>query len=135
MRRGRKKTRLRLTAGELELLEVLWKHAGVTISEAQTALGREIGYTTVQTRLNRLVDKNVAAKSDERPTRYSAAVSSDEVSRDDLDSLLDRVTSGRVLPLIAHLVRDRDLSAAELEEIRQLIDEAEHRAQEGGAGA
>ena len=75
MRRGRKKTRLRLTAGELELLEVLWTHAGVTISEAQTALGREIGYTTVQTRLNRLVDKNVAAKSDERPTRYSAAVS------------------------------------------------------------
>ena len=135
MRRRRKKTRLRLTAGELELLEVLWKHTGVTISEAQTALGREIGYTTVQTRLNRLVDKNVAAKSDERPTRYSAAVSSDEVSRDDLDSLLDRVTSGRVAPLIAHLVRDRDLSAAELEEIRQLIDEAEHRAQQGGTGA
>ena len=132
MRRGRKKSRLRLTAGELELLEVLWAHEGVTISEAQAALGREIGYTTVQTRLNRLVEKRVASKSDERPTRYSAAVSSDEVSRDDLDSLLDRVTSGRVVPLIAHLVRDRNLSAAELEEIRQLIDDAERRAEQGG---
>ena len=118
MRRGRRKSRLRLTAGELELLDVLWTHAGVTISEAQSALKRTIGYTTVQTRLNRLVEKGVAAKSDERPTRYSAAVSSDDVSRDDLDSLLDRVTSGRVVPLIAHLVRDRNLSAAELEEIR-----------------
>ncbi len=135
MGRKRRKTRLRLTAGELELLEVLWTHKGVTISEAQTALGREIGYTTVQTRLNRLVEKRVAAKSDERPTRYSAAVSSDEVSRDDLDSLLDRVTSGRVVPLIAHLVRDRDLSPAELDEIRQLIDQAEHRAQQGGPDA
>ena len=133
--RRKRKIRLRLTAGELELLEVLWAHAGVTISEAQTALGREIGYTTVQTRLNRLVEKRVAAKSDERPTRYSAAVSSDEVSRDDLDSLLDRVTSGRVVPLIAHLVRDRDLSPDELDEIRQLIDQAEDRAQQGGPDA
>jgi BlaI family transcriptional regulator, penicillinase repressor len=130
----KRKTRLRLTAGELELLEVLWAHAGVTISQAQAALGREIGYTTVQTRLNRLVEKGVAARSEERPARYSAAVSSDEVSRDDLDSLLDRVTSGRVVPLIAHLVRDRNLSAAELEEIRRLINEAEERNQ-GGTGA
>lgn len=130
----KRKTRLRLTAGELELLEVLWTHAGVTISQAQAALGREIGYTTVQTRLNRLVEKGVAARSEERPSQYSAAVSSDDVSRDDLDSLLDRVTSGRVVPLIAHLVRDRNLSAAELEEIRRLIDEAEERNQ-GGTGA
>ena len=79
------------------------------------------------------MEKGVAARSEERPAQYSAAVSSDEVSRDDLDSLLDRVTSGRVVPLIAHLVRDRNLSAAELEEIRRLIDEAEERNQ-GGTG-
>jgi predicted transcriptional regulator len=118
----------RLTAGELELLDVLWRRGGSTISGVQAALARSIGYTTVQTRLNRLVAKGVARKSDARPALYSAAVPPESVARDDLDSLLDRVTCGRVVPLIAHLVRERTLSPQELEEIRGLIEEAEARA-------
>jgi predicted transcriptional regulator len=124
----------RLTAGELELLDVLWRRGGSTISGVQAALARPIGYTTVQTRLNRLVAKGVARKSDERPAHYSAAVPPESVTRDDLDSLLDRVTRGRVVPLIAHLVRERTLSPQELEEIRGLIEEAEARAQEDKEG-
>lgn len=124
----------RLTAGELELLDVLWRRGGSTISGVQAALARSIGYTTVQTRLNRLVAKGVARKSDERPARYSAAVPPESVTRDDLDSLLDRVTRGRVVPLIAHLVRERTLSPQELEEIRALIAEAEARGRKDKEG-
>ena len=124
----------RLTAGELELLDVLWRRGGSTISKVQAALARTIGYTTVQTRLNRLVGKGVAQKSDARPALYSAAVPPESVTRDDLDSLLDRVTRGRVVPLIAHLVRERTLSPQELDEIRGLIDEAEARARENKEG-
>jgi predicted transcriptional regulator len=57
----------RLGAGELELLEVLWRLGAVTIAEAQAGLDREQGYTTIQTRLERLVAKGVAAKS-KKPT-------------------------------------------------------------------
>jgi hypothetical protein len=35
------------------------------------------------------------------------------------------VNAGRVVPLVAHLVRDRELSAAEITELKQLIEEAE----------
>lgn len=122
---------IRLGAGELELLEVLWRVGPATISEALEGLDREQGYTTVQTRLERLVAKKVAKKSRTRPARYSAAVSQDDVSRDDLNVLVRRVTSGRVVPLIAHLVNDRPLSPDEIQEIRQLIEDAEHR-NEGG---
>ncbi|MBM4004098.1 MAG: hypothetical protein FJ295_12560 [Planctomycetes bacterium] len=45
------------TAGELELLNLLWEHGGLSLSEVHDCLGRDVGYTTVQTRLNRLVDK------------------------------------------------------------------------------
>lgn len=115
----------RLSAGELEILQMLWRQGPVTLSEAHAALAREIGYTTVQTRLNRLVEKRVVARSDDRPARYEAAVAPDEVSRRHLDLLLERVSEGSVVPLVAHLVRDRRLSPAEIRELKALIAQAE----------
>jgi BlaI family penicillinase repressor len=114
----------RLTSGELEILAALWRAGPGTISEVHAALGQPIGYTTVQTRLNRLVAKEVVTKSDERPAHYRAAFGPEEVSRRDLD-VLRRVNSGQVVPLVAYLVRDRMLSRDEISELRQLIDEAE----------
>ncbi|MCA9065764.1 MAG: BlaI/MecI/CopY family transcriptional regulator [Planctomycetaceae bacterium] len=118
---------IRLGAGELELLEVLWNQGPCTINEAQSGLGRELGYTTVQTRLERLVAKGVAAKSTTRPARYSAAISEEEVTRQDLTTLVRRVTRGDVVPLIAHLVNDRPLTKDEVRQIRQLLSDAEAR--------
>ena len=115
----------RLSAGEIEILEMLWRRQPVSIAEAHQALGRKIGYTTMQTRLNRLAVKGLVRRSDERPARYSAVVGPEDVSRNDLDVLVDRVNAGRVVPLVAHLVRDRKLSAAEIAELKQLIQEAE----------
>lgn len=127
MARKKQKDEIRLGAGELELLDVLWREGPVSISEALNGLEREQGYTTVQTRLERLVAKKVAKKSKARPAKYSAAISEEDVSRDDLNVLVRRVTRGRVVPLIAHLVNDRALSSDEIQEIRQLIADAEQR--------
>lgn len=117
----------RLSAGEMEILQMLWKHGEVTLSVAHQALGLPIGYTTVQTRLNRLVRKGLVRRSEERPARYSAAVGQEAVSADDLKLLVERVSGGSVVPLVAHLVRDRSVTAAEIAELKQLLDEAEQR--------
>ena len=130
MGRKKRKPEVRLGAGELELLEVLWRDGAVTIAEAQAGLGREQGYTTIQTRLERLVTKGVARKSTTRPAKYSASISEEDVSRDDLNVLVQRVTRGRVVPLIAHLVNDRPLTAEEIAQIRDLITDAEKRTEE-----
>jgi predicted transcriptional regulator len=118
----------RLAAGELEMLQMLWRAPGVTILEAQQALGLPIGYTTVQTRLNRLVKKGVTARTADRPARYSAAISPADVRQGDLDLLVERVSEGRVAPLVAHLLERQKLSAAELAELKRLVAEAEKRA-------
>ena len=124
----------RLAAGELEMLEMLWREGSVTIREAQEALDLGIGYTTVQTRLERLVKKRVAKKSRTRPARYSAAVTQDEVRGSDLDLLVERVSEGRVVPLVAHLVGRESVSAEELAELKALVADAERKAkQRGGA--
>ncbi len=118
---------LRLAAGEIEMLQMLWCKGSVTILEAQQALGLPIGYTTVQTRLNRLVKKQVAKKSKERPAKYSAVVSQDQVRRNDLDLLVDRVSEGKVVPLVAHLVNRPSISPEEFDELKQLVADAEKR--------
>jgi predicted transcriptional regulator len=118
----------RLTSGELEILAALWRTGPGTISEVHAALGQPIGYTTVQTRLNRLVSKGVITKSDERPAHYQAAFGPEEVSRRDLEVLVRRVNRGQVVPLVAYLVRDRTLSRDEIDDLRRLIDEAEQKA-------
>jgi BlaI family penicillinase repressor len=123
MGKGRKLSRL--SAGEMEILQVLWRHGAVTLSEAQAGFSRPIGYTTVQTRLNRLVEKGVVARTADRPARYAAAVAPADVSAGHLDLLLERVSGGSVVPLVAHLVRDRRLSAAEIAELKELISQAE----------
>ena len=117
----------KLSNGEMELMSMLWEHGSLVLSEAHEKLGRPIGYTTMQTRLNRLVDKGLAKRSKDRPARYEAVMSPDDVSANHLDDLLHRVTRGNVVPLVAHLVDDRSISRDELKELKKIIRDAERR--------
>jgi predicted transcriptional regulator len=106
-------------------MEMLWRRGPLTLSEAQAGLGRAIGYTTIQTRLNRLVEKNVVARNSERPASYSAAVNQADISARHLDMLVERTSGGSVVPLVAHLVRDWELSDNDIAELKKLIADAE----------
>lgn len=83
----------RLASGELELLEMLWRIRHATLAEAHAALVRKVGYTTVQTRLNRLVAKGLAKKAGSHPAKYEAVIQPDQVCRRDLDVPVTRVTA------------------------------------------
>ena len=117
----------RLSAGELEMLQMLWRDGPVTLSEAQRGLRRAIGYTTVQTRLNRLVEKGVVTRTAERPATYRAAVAAEDVSAGHLDLLLERVSGGSIVPLVAHLMKGRRLSREETLALRKLISASERQ--------
>ena len=122
-----KRTKQKLSAGEMEIMSLLWEYGEVSLSEAQKHFGRKIGYTTMQTRLNRLVEKGLARKSTERPAKYQPTVSKEDVSANHLDTLLERVTGGQVVPLVAQLVNDRSLTRTEVSELKKLIRDAEKR--------
>ena len=126
----KKRKTKKASSGELELLSLLWRLGPLTIAEVHEAMERPIGYTTVQTRLNRLVENGLAAKSKQRPAKYSASVSADDVSANQLELLLDRVTEGNVVPLVAHLVDDRNLTRDEIGKLKKIIDDAERRLEE-----
>lgn len=117
----------RLAAGDAQLLELLWQRGPLTLQQVHQSLSH-LGYTTVQTRLNRLAAKGLARRGDERPARYEAAIPREDVQARELTWLVERFTQGQVIPLVAELVRDRRLSPAEIDELRRLIDEAEKNA-------
>ncbi|MEM9366955.1 MAG: BlaI/MecI/CopY family transcriptional regulator [Planctomycetota bacterium] len=127
----------RPTQGELELLHVLWEHGDSTLADAHKQFPRAVGYTTVQTRLNRLVRKGLATrqKIGRHPSTYSAAIRRDQVIATMLNSLLRQVTGGRIVPLVAVLVENRDLSIDEIRDLKRLIHAAEVRLRQHGRDA
>ena len=60
----KKKKSVKLAPGEFELLELFWERGEMTIAQTHQELlakGRK-AYPTVQTQLNRLVDKNSSSE-------------------------------------------------------------------------
>jgi predicted transcriptional regulator len=123
----KRRSGVRPSAGEMELLGVLWTRGPATIAEVHEAFGKA-AYTTVQTRLNRLVDKKLAERSTDRPAKYSAAVAREQVSAGHLGLLVERLCGGRIVPLVAQLVAERSLTHEEIVELKQLIAAAEKTA-------
>src|SRR5690349_13241896 len=88
------KTNRRLTRGDLQILQMLWREQRVTIAGAHQALAEPISYSTVQTRLNRLVMKGLVRKTEETPTRYEAAIQPQDVVESELRTLVQDVSGG-----------------------------------------
>ena len=123
----------RPSRGDMELLSLLWEHGPVSLSEAHAQLPEGVAYTTVQTRLNRMVDKGLASreKVGRQPLKYRAAIQPEEISASQLDTLVERVAGGSVLPLVAQLVQKKAFTSSELATLRKLVREAERRSLEG----
>jgi BlaI family transcriptional regulator, penicillinase repressor len=117
---------VRLSAGELQLMALLWDRGPLTLAEAHAAFGEygaEVSYPTMQTRLNRLVEKQVARRSDERPATYEAGITRNQVAAGHLDQLLDAVGRANVIPLVAHLLSERPLTDDERAQLERLLKE------------
>lgn len=122
---------IRVSSGEMEILSMFWRTGEMTLRRAHecfTEMGNSIAYPTMQTRLNRMVDKGLLRRSDEYPAAYAAAVSRDQVSRGHLRQILDKVSQGDVVPLVAGLLNERTLSADQLAELKNLLAEAQQKA-------
>jgi len=113
-------------------MDLLWRRGPMTLAEAHQAFGADrIGYTTMQTRLNRLVAKGLACKSSGRPAVYSAEVQREDVRAGHLDDVMKKLADDSVVPLVAHLVRDRKIGPEELAELKRLVRQAERDLKQG----
>jgi predicted transcriptional regulator len=109
-----------LSEGEMELLNLLWKLGPSSLTTVHKNYSRPVGYTTIQTRLNRMVDKGVLSRSTDYPALYEAVVEI-EVASSSFFEKVARISGGSLVPLIAHLTEKRKLTAEEIALLKELI--------------
>src|ERR1051325_4949058 len=125
-----KKAKSTLTGQELEIMKVVWKLGTPTVRQVYEDLlkHRKVAYTTVMTMMNILEQKGYLKKSQkDRAYTYEATKPQKQVIRGMVREFVDRVFKGSAEPLLLHLVEDRQLSEADLDEIRSLLRESSQR--------
>lgn len=122
----RKKTQpIKLTPGEMELLELLWSEEQVTLAKTQEWFhkrGRPLAPTTLHTRLNRLVGKGLIRRVSENPAIYEATIDRKQVSGCYFE-LFEELCGQNLVPFMVHLAANRDFSSEELAYLEKLISE------------
>lgn len=116
-----------LTERELEIMHVFWREGELTAADVREHLaagGRDLAYTTVATLVRILLDKGfIEQTNDVRPFRYQPVRSFQDVSRNLVRDLVDRLYGGSREQLLVHLVQDKKLTKKERELLEQVLKE------------
>jgi predicted transcriptional regulator len=119
-----------LTERELEVMHVFWAGGELTAADARDRLaeaGRELSYPTVANLVRALHEKGFLDPTNaERPFRYVACRSYEDVSGRLLTDLVSRVFRGSREQLFVRLLDGRRLTTQERAVLRSLLQEGRH---------
>ena len=122
-----------LTPLQQDLLRALWGLREASVGQVQEALrpGRQLAPTSVATLLGRLREQGLVERRRQgRQFLWRACVEEEATKGALARELYERHYEGDLSQLVAHLLEARDLSTAELDSVRKLIDgHVERRAQ------
>jgi predicted transcriptional regulator len=108
----------------MDIMAVLWRQGSATVGEVKAGVSDPIAYSTVLTILRILEGKgHVRHEKDGKAFRYYAVTKPEQASDSVLQRLVSKVYHGSREMLIARLVSDRHITAAELKRIRKQLDE------------
>ena len=111
---------------ELQLLSVLWEKGPSTVREVLSNLpdGKNRAYTTILTVMQNLEKKGLVNRTSKGTAHvYHPTETQKETLRPVMAGLLQNVFRGRVSSVMQHLLEDAEVTDAELNEIRDLIDQ------------
>lgn len=116
---------MKLGRRETQILKALWElEAEAPVAEVLQQLqaaGAAVTYNTVQTMLNRMVDKGVAVREKRgRAFFYAPRLPLEAVGREQVGETIDRYFDGSARALAVHLV-DHELDDGELAALEALI--------------
>lgn len=117
-----------LSKFEWTIMNQIWDGARMSAREVMEALPpeKQRAYTTIQTYLERLVDKGYLEKEKIGMVNfYAAVVPRESVVAGATNNFVNQVFAGSASRLAAYLIPNIDLNSKEIEMIRQLLDEAE----------
>ena len=117
-----------ISDAEWQVMNVVWDGQPLTAQEVVARLAGQADWApaTVKTMLHRLVKKDVLTyELDGNRYVYRSRVKRANSVKLAGRSFLDRVFGGEPASLLAHFLRSSKLSAAEISQLRQMLDEQE----------
>ncbi len=116
-----------LTDREAQIMEILWREGSATAETVREALPDEPHDSTVRTMLRVLKDKGYVRIRGRQPAVYVPRVGRATAQTKAARNLLTRFFGGSVETLVLRLVEDEGLSAAEIEQLRQLLSSSNRK--------
>ena len=119
-----------LSEAEWHVLESLWAESPQVGSQIVADMERRKGWSrsTTLTMLRRMTDKGLISCDDSGKMKtYASLVLREEAVKKETESFLNRVYQGSVSMLLNSFVEKQKLSAGEIEELREILDQAEER--------
>ena len=127
-----------VTDTELAVLQLLWERGPATRRQITDVLypgGGPSHYTTVAKLLERLEAKGFVRKDrGEGALAFTATVDREELISRRLRDVAEKLCGGSLTPLLINLVRARRLSARELQELQDLINDLGRQTRRKGDG-
>lgn len=122
---SKQKTSPVVSPAEWEIMKVLWEHGELAARDVCAALPEDLNWAvkTVKTLLSRLVAKGAIAY-DQIGNSYLYRAVADEttLSRQEVQTLFQRLARRTISPAIAHFINEADLSQAEIKSLRETLD-------------
>lgn len=116
-----------LTAAELRLMKILWRRGESAVTDLVAAMpqGEALAYNSVLTTIRILEQKGyVEHRQEGRAFIYRPCVAEEEASRSEVRHVLKRFFGDSRERLLLSLLGDEEISAEELERLKEAIREA-----------
>ena len=116
----------KISDAEWDVMEILWETGACTAADVIALLAptHDWSHRTVRTLLARLVEKSALEYDVDGPRYiYRPAVRREQCVRQESRLFAEKIFRGDVGTLLAHFVTDAALSADEIDNLRQLLDQ------------
>lgn len=118
-----------ISKAEFEVLEALWQEHPAAAVDIVARLNEKKTWhdKTVKTLLNRLVKKQaVSFVKEQRRYLYSPLFEREQYTQQASKSLVERLFSGEISPLVAGFAKNKTLKRDDVEALKSLIDQWEN---------
>jgi len=127
-----------ISNAEFEVLEALWQHYPASANDIIAKLNESVDVNndnnldkhwhdkTVKTLLNRLVKKEaISFEKQQRRYLYSPLLEREAYTLKESTSLIERMFSGKLAPLVAGFAKKNDLNKEDINALKSLISDWE----------
>lgn len=117
---------IKLFDSELKIMDVLWKNGDTTAKQMAEILKAQVGWskTTTYTLIKRCIDKG-AVKRIEPNFLCHPLVTIEQARELETTELINKMYDGAADQLVASILGNKNLSAKEIEHLKQLVNNLE----------